>query len=380
MIVKDEAHVIQEALKCVLPLISYWVICDTGSFDGTIDVVNNFFNLGDGSGSAKVPGQVKQHPWKDFGTNRSLALHEAWMLRKTHACDYIMMFDADDVIVGELTLPDVMDADAYTLQFGSQCFTYTRTSIFRCSEELQWVYKGVLHEYPSCATKEDGITTESIGGAYYVDSRRLGSRNLDKNKYLNDAHILEKAIESETDNAMRIRYTFYTAQSYYDANLHDHALSWFRKRIDDGREKGVGWQEEVFYSALRIATIMESRPEVFSEQMLVCAYMQAFQEDAERAEPLYFLSKYYRTRDRFKEGYAWGKLALGIPLPRHVKLFMLKDVYDYKVKDEVAICAYWTGRKAECKMLCEELLKRNDLTCDDRRRIKRNLEFSEAEK
>ena len=39
MIVKDESRVIRRCLESVKPLIDYWVIVDTGSTDGTQEII-----------------------------------------------------------------------------------------------------------------------------------------------------------------------------------------------------------------------------------------------------------------------------------------------------------------------------------------------------
>ena len=45
MIVKDEAHIIEDTLTKLLKKIKidYWVISDTGSTDDTKEVITNFF-------------------------------------------------------------------------------------------------------------------------------------------------------------------------------------------------------------------------------------------------------------------------------------------------------------------------------------------------
>jgi glycosyltransferase involved in cell wall biosynthesis len=41
MIVRNEAHIVEGVLDAVAPYISSWVIVDTGSDDGTQDVIRN---------------------------------------------------------------------------------------------------------------------------------------------------------------------------------------------------------------------------------------------------------------------------------------------------------------------------------------------------
>jgi glycosyltransferase involved in cell wall biosynthesis len=68
MIVKNEAHIIRETLDSVAPYISSWVIVDTGSDDGTQDLIR------DHMGRRGIPGELYERPWRNFGHNRSEAL------------------------------------------------------------------------------------------------------------------------------------------------------------------------------------------------------------------------------------------------------------------------------------------------------------------
>ena len=43
MIVKNEANIIKECFDSVIKFIDYWVICDTGSTDGTQEFIKNYY-------------------------------------------------------------------------------------------------------------------------------------------------------------------------------------------------------------------------------------------------------------------------------------------------------------------------------------------------
>ena len=69
MIVKDEAKFIERCLASVKPLISRWLIVDTGSTDGTQALIKKTMK--------KIPGELLEREWVDFGTNRTEALELA---------------------------------------------------------------------------------------------------------------------------------------------------------------------------------------------------------------------------------------------------------------------------------------------------------------
>src|SRR5262249_32717808 len=68
MIVRDEAHIVSEALRSVMPYLDTWVIVDTGSTDGTQDLIREIF------AAERLRGELYERPWRDFGTNRTEAL------------------------------------------------------------------------------------------------------------------------------------------------------------------------------------------------------------------------------------------------------------------------------------------------------------------
>ena len=85
MIVKDEAPVIRSCLDSVRAIIDCWVIVDTGSTDGTQDVIREHLR--------GLPGELVERPWVDFAHNRSEALDFA-----RGRADYLLVIDADETL------------------------------------------------------------------------------------------------------------------------------------------------------------------------------------------------------------------------------------------------------------------------------------------
>src|SRR4051812_41296350 len=90
MIVKNETAVIERCLDSVRPLVDYVLIEDTGSTDGTQQLIREWL------AKNNMPGEVIDEPWRDFAYNRSHVIAE---LRERDDVGYILIIDADDKVV-----------------------------------------------------------------------------------------------------------------------------------------------------------------------------------------------------------------------------------------------------------------------------------------
>src|SRR5579883_281073 len=136
MIVKDEAHVIRRCLASVKPLIDTWIIVDTGSKDGTQEIIREFMK--------DIPGELFERPWVDFGHNRNEAL--ALARRKA---DYILFIDADDrlVIEDNFVLPNLKkDYYAVRQRIAKEHAIVDHPIILLIKDIPDFSWKGVLHE------------------------------------------------------------------------------------------------------------------------------------------------------------------------------------------------------------------------------------------
>jgi GR25 family glycosyltransferase involved in LPS biosynthesis len=334
MIVKNEAHVIEQTLQNITPYIDTWVISDTGSTDGTQTIIKNYFK------KVGISGNLYEDKWVNFGHNRSIALKHAY-----NKSDYVFIQDADDLIVGNFVLPSNMTADSYLLQFGT-VFTYTRPQLL--NNCIKWRYRGVLHEFVEPVSKKN-IRYEQIKGDYYIDSRRLGSRNNDPQKYQKDAKILVDAIESKSEPDLIPRYCLYAGNSYKDCQQWENAITYYKKYIECGKcvdEKHVSWFE--------IGNCMQ-RATTYKESDIVGAYMNSFKILPERIEGLYAMGKYYMTINKIDKAYNCFKLAAKAPHPQTFILFVHKYVYDYDAKFYLAKTANLLSKKEEAIDIINQL-------------------------
>ena len=324
MIVKDESHVIEKTLTNLCDNIpfSYWVISDTGSTDNTRELITSFFK------NKGIPGELVEHKWKDFSTNRNNALKCAF--DKT---DYLFIFDADDHIYGNFQLPNELSDAGYNLKFGKNGCVYERTLLV--NNRIPWEYVGVLHEVIIC--KKENQTISLLDGDYYIESGRLGSRNNDPNKYKKDAKILEDAFyEADKNNEdIRIRYSFYCAQSYKDSGEDKKAIEWYQRRADYG-----GWDQEIYFSYYMIGDAYNRLGE---KEKAIYYWIKAYQFDPQRLETMYQVIHHYYETKEWKIAFNYFKLVephLNDDVQLHRKLFVWKEVFSYHFDFDATIVAY----------------------------------------
>jgi hypothetical protein len=275
MIVKNEQHIIAQTLEKLLSKIKidYWVISDTGSTDNTKSIIRDFFK------TKNICGELYEDEWVDFAHNRTKALEYAF--NKT---DYVLIFDADDEIKGELILPDHMDADGYYFKFGNEYgIRYIRISLV--NNRKKWIYKSVLHEY--IVNCEPVGNKPTLNGNYYVISGRTGFRSQQPDKYIQDATILEKAYEKalkEKDDLYK-RYAFYCANSYKDAGKLEDAIKWYK--ITLGHDN---WVQEKYMCCLNLYNCYDK---IGQKETGIYYLVESIKYDRERAECLTELIAHY---------------------------------------------------------------------------------------
>jgi tetratricopeptide (TPR) repeat protein len=329
MIVKNEGKIILRLLESVLPLIDAYCICDTGSTDDTKDLIRDFFkNL-----PTPIPGVIVEEPFRDFGYNRTYALEACRELLPT--IDYALLLDADMImnITNSNNIDDFKQGlckDYYHIFQGSPTYYYKNVRIVKNRDiNSGFSYWGVTHEYINAPP---GAISETIDrDTLFIND--IGDGGAKGDKSARDIRLLEKGLEEHPNND---RYTFYLANTFRDAGMHEKAVDMYKKRIDIG-----GWIEEVWQSYYSMG---KSFMDMGEENKAIIAWMGGYNAYPARIENLHRIIEYFRVRGKNQLAYEFFKMA-DKSRRKYTNwseyLFLERDAYDFKIDYELTIAGYY---------------------------------------
>jgi glycosyl transferase family 2 len=248
MIVKNEAVGIVQTLDSCKHLIDRWDVLDTGSTDGTQDLIAKCL--------AGVPGVLHTGPFEDFATTRNKALD---------LCngDWALLLNGDDLVT--FGTRDMLRA------FLRSSNSYEHPATLRHGD--------IRHEHlrlarPAVCGRYIGVTHEVLipkrQGKLAPLAIRSGRAGEDRTVRWNlDRALLEAGDQTDP------RTVFYLAQTYECLGLRDLA------KVTYVRRAGMsGWAEERWEAYVRAGRCG-------AVELLATAHA----ERPHRAEPLYWLGK-----------------------------------------------------------------------------------------
>ena len=322
MIVKNESKIILRLLESTADLIDSYCICDTGSTDNTVELIETFYR------ERGIPGKVVHEPFRDFGYNRTFAMHSA--AEMDDPADYLLLLDADMIFVRTLPVADLKRRltthNAFYLFQGSTRFNYKNTRVVKNNGTFS--YWGVTHEYVNVPKS----TTYGVFPPDEVFINDIGDGGSKGDKAQRDIRLLTQGLVDEPDS---VRYTFYLANSYRDIGDTTQAMVHYRKRIALG-----GWVEEVWQSHYNLGKIYKSLGD--NAQAIFC-WLEAYNAFPNRIENLHEIIQHYRLEGKNRLAYTLYMMAdrERRAHPSADYLFMHRDIYDYKLDYELSILGYY---------------------------------------
>lgn len=307
MIVKNEATGIARTIESALPIIDRWCILDTGSSDGTQDIIRRAL--------ADVPGKLHEEPFVDFATTRNRALELA-----KGTAEWLLLLDADDIIEGAGNLRMQLrrmpaECDGLGVRATKGSYSWLTTRVVRSG--AGWRYVGTVHE----VLIREGSYPIGTCEATIRHEPGTESEERSRTRWAQDKAVLEREVTSRPGEP---RPVFYLALTCHWLGQLDEAEDWFRRRIEMG-----GWSEEIFESFLRVGHIRKQRGVPVGE--IVDAYLAAYEVSPHRAEPLVYAAAVLANAGRPKAAQVLADRAKDIPYPRGDLLFVDASVYAHGV-------------------------------------------------
>lgn len=319
MIVKNESKIIERALESVVGFVDTFCICDTGSTDNTVSLIQSFFKRHD------IEGKIIHHEFVSFGHNRTVALKSA-----VGMADYVLLIDADMVFCNETNDKTwLSDADCFHVWQLAGTSKYKNIRIVRSSlPNLH--YCGSTHEhvsFPSCA-KVQTMPCE------LVHIKDVGDGGCKKNKFLRDVRLLKSDLKLDPQNP---RALFYLANTYFDLNMEDEAKEFYKKRLER-----VVWNEEESFALMRLGELSYRKG---NEDESVCRWLESFARCTTRLESLYEVVKHYRKKENYILSYLLYKMGEKVDCFRKDEppLFMDNSVHRFRFFEEGLIIKFYNN-------------------------------------
>ncbi len=341
MIVRDEAAVLPRCVASVLGLIDSWVICDTGSRDGTPELVERLLS--------GVPGVLHRCQWRDFGHNRNELMAVA-----QGRGDYLLLLDADMTIGFDPSAMAALTADVYLARHATVP-EYWIPRLVR--GDRRWHFAGRTHEH---LVTGDGDRIEKLEGLVIHHHADSGTRG---EKFERDLSLLTEDLLDDPGNA---RAVFYLAQTHRDLGQSERAIELYDQRAGMG-----GWDEEVFQARFQ-AAVLRAEQGRWPEAMV--RLIEAWESRPARLEPVYELASRLRLRGAYQASYLFARRGVDRPQPPDV-LFVSPWVYRWGVLFEYSISAYWVGDAQAGLTACRRLLALPDLPASYRAQTVKNLDY-----
>lgn len=371
MIVKNEVPVICRCLDSCSALIDGLIIHDTGSTDGTQQLIQQWAE------DHQKPLHLTETDWVDFGTNRSSLLKDFWQRTgdlQPHGA-YSLMVDADEVY----HYPPGFDlakhlreggfCDRYEVECRYGPLTYPRP--FIVSNRLLWGFRGAVHEFIDLVGPANASPV--IGGVIpqlWLEPIQDGARSKDPDKFRHDAEAISRAMVVETDPGMLARYEFYYAQCLRDAGEVTSSISAYMRRIVD--HAGIGYIEEAYVSYLNVLRMLRCSEGSDTATYIKLA-LESFEVAPERWETRYELIRFLWTNHMPHAAYA---LVPPLPYKRPpTGLFIETWIYNWGMAEQAALAAYWSGHYGWALSIFRSLLDGKDLPKTERLRTIENIRW-----
>jgi predicted O-methyltransferase YrrM len=311
MIVKNAGPLLAKVLTENLPIIDRWCILDTGSTDGTQDIIRSILK--------NKKGKLYEEPFVNFKVSRNRCLELAG-----NTCKFILMVDDTYILKGNLRkfLNEVRGdqfSDSFSLLIQSDDTEYYSNRIIKTTTGLRYIH--IIHEV--ITNENNKNVTIPDRDAYIFDERAEYMETRTNNRKQFDLELLFKEVEEDPDDP---RALYYIAQTYGCIGDELSKAKYFELRI---RHPVEGYFQEKIDSLFELARtynfkvncetkeLMKAGEKLTESQWKKCEelYLQAYALDNKRPDSLYFIGIHYYLLGNYQLAYKYFKMGFEVGYP-----------------------------------------------------------------
>ena len=310
IMVKNGGEQFEQMLNKNLHLVDRWTILDTGSTDGTLDIIKKVL-------VGKKKGNLYREPFINFRDSRNRLLELAGQ-----DCKFTLMLDDTYTIAGDLRgfLDEVRGdqfADSFSLYIKSDDVEYASNRVLKTHRQLKYMYK--IHEVIQEKDNMNVIipierTRIEDGRFEYMEERTMGRKEL-------DLKLLYEELEDDPTNS---RTHYYLGQTYNLLQQHEKAFQYFMERADHPTPGFLQEKIDAIFEGARLANFQLKKPWPLCEAL----YNRAYELDKSRPDSLYFLGIHYFLEDDKVKAFDYFKRAFEIGYPVHCQ-YSLKPTLSF---------------------------------------------------
>ena len=341
MIVKNAGPGFEKVLTENLPVFDEWCILDTGSTDGTQNIIRKVLE--------NKRGQLYEEPFINFRDSRNRCFELAGK-----SCKFLLTLDDTYIVQGDLRdfLKEVRSdqfSDSFSLLIKSGDSEYFSNRIIKSATELR--YKYTIHEV---IPDENNINvTIPVNRATILDVRSdyMEKRTNDR-KYF-DLQLLFKEFENDPDDP---RSLYYIAQTYGCLGNEEKKAEYFEKRINHPKE---GYIQEKIDACFELARCYNFKLPGHPWEECEKLYLQAWELDRTRPDSLYFIGIHWYLEKDFLKAYEYFKLAFKVGYPVNSQYSLKPTLSFHFLPKFLAEVSYYQNDYHLGLKCCELFLSKN---------------------
>lgn len=337
LICKNEEDIITEAFDSAFPFIDYILVCDTGSTDNTVSVINHYLE------NNFIDGKVIYKEWVDFGTNKTFLLENAFQIKEI---DYWMFLDCDEIFVHPDKSPTTEEdrdhlekifkenpsCEVFYMTTHSGSDTYRRWQIIKNDKEFEWIFP--VHEI---LVRKDKNSYQQYYIDWLINVARKKPKKTSRGDW--DVRVLKEYHEKYPQEP---RTVFYLAQTLQGIDWKESAKYYkMRSKMTDG------YMEEAAIALLRLGQGYNTKGKYYKAMKYLKRFITA---RPHRVEGYYYLIQILANLGFNKDAFEIGSNSLSLIKYYDTDLFVEKWLFDWRMEVEVAMRSYYSkdfGKGAE---------------------------------